>query len=446
LIGDDKEWEPDTTQGPSKEQIEQAVKKGVEYLKSKQNADGSWVIPGGGGAGGGIPMNALEGLYPEGTTALVLLALLKSGVKPTAPCIQKGFAYLRPRPFKAVYSVSCLILALAALYAPPEEEVAKEEEGKPDKKIRTEVIKETQEQRIRKRWAAANPIDRKWLEDAVKWLLSKQQTNIWRYPGGSPGGEYPDNAGSGDLAGMEDFSNTQYVMLALYVALRLGVAVPWSVFEKVCDYGIRNQEKDGPEVDWFPVPAADFDISKLKGMEAKVRKELAKALKEEEKETEKGDATKPKTEVIKIDPYKEKQFGAEKKKMKARGWAYLPNNPKEPYCGSMTTSGVAAMVVCKMALEGTDYYKRNLEAINQSIRDGCAWLAHNFTISANPGKTGMWHYYYLYGLERAGVLSLCQYFGKKDWYAEGANYLVRAQGSDGSWPRDGNVSEVSNTC
>jgi len=440
--GDDEEWQPDTTKGPSKEQIDKAVSKGVEYLKSKQSADGSWTDS----------VSALESRYPEGTTALVLFALLKSGVKPNDPCIRKGFAYLRGKPFKAVYSVSCLILALAALYAPPEpEQTERKKDGKKGKKMRTEVIKETPEQRIRKRWQKAHPMDKKWLQDAVEWLLSKQQTNIWRYPGGIPGGETPDSPGTGDLAGMEDFSNTQYAMLALYAAMRLGVPVPRSVFVKVSDYCLRNQQKDGPEVDWFPVPAADFDISKLKALERKIRKEMFKAWKEEQrarkrKEKPKGDATKPRTEVVKMNPYKDKRFGAEKKKMKARGWAYLPNNTKEPFCGSMTTSGVAAMVICKMALEGTAYYKKNIKRINQSIRDGAAWLAHNFTVSTNPGKPGIWHYYYLYGLERAGVLALCQWFGKNDWYAKGANFLVGAQQADGSWPAGGNVGALSNTC
>jgi len=58
----------------------------------------------------------------------------------------------------------------------------------------------------------------------------------------------------------------------------------------------------------------------------------------------------------------------------------------------------------------------------------------------------MWHYYYLYGLERAGVLSLCLRFGKHDWYEEGANFLLRAQRADGSWSSDGMVSALSNTC
>ena len=40
-----------------------------------------------------------------------------------------------------------------------------------------------------------------------------------------------------------------------------------------------------------------------------------------------------------------------------------------------------------------------------SIRkDGFAWLDVNFAVDRNPGRNApAWHYYYLYGLERAAI-------------------------------------------
>lgn len=41
---------------------------------------------------------------------------------------------------------------------------------------------------------------------------------------------------------------------------------------------------------------------------------------------------------------------------------------------------------------------------------------------------------YLYGLERAGDLLGLRFFGKHDWYREGAEFLIGAQQAGGSWP------------
>jgi hypothetical protein len=45
----------------------------------------------------------------------------------------------------------------------------------------------------------------------------------------------------------------------------------------------------------------------------------------------------------------------------------------------------------------------------------------------------LWQYYWLYGLERAGVLAGVTHVGNHDWYLEGARYLLEARRDDGSW-------------
>jgi hypothetical protein len=82
---------------------------------------------------------------------------------------------------------------------------------------------------------------------------------------------------------------------------------------------------------------------------------------------------------------------------------------------------------------------------NQAIRDGAAWLAHNFSESSNP-NSAQHYYYYLYGLERAGVLTCCEMFGEHDWYGKGANAILGRQNADGSWPTDGFSGATANTC
>ena len=69
-----------------------------------------------------------------------------------------------------------------------------------------------------------------------------------------------------------------------------------------------------------------------------------------------------------------------------------------------------------------------------AIQDGIAWLNKHWTVTRNAGPGAPnWHYYYLYGLERAFVLAGRDLIGDKDWYLLGARYLVDAQKDDGRW-------------
>jgi hypothetical protein len=54
--------------------------------------------------------------------------------------------------------------------------------------------------------------------------------------------------------------------------------------------------------------------------------------------------------------------------------------------------------------------------------------------------------YYLYALERAGMLTGVEKIGSHDWYAEGAKYLLDHQRADGSWPGGEEEEAVWNTC
>ena len=45
-----------------------------------------------------------------------------------------------------------------------------------------------------------------------------------------------------------------------------------------------------------------------------------------------------------------------------------------------------------------------------------------------PNDGGLWHYYYLYAMERAGRLTARRKIGEHDWYREGASHLVEPIG------------------
>jgi hypothetical protein len=100
----------------------------------------------------------------------------------------------------------------------------------------------------------------------------------------------------------------------------------------------------------------------------------------------------------------------------------------------MTTSGIAALVICKAEIEKSLGEKAK-KALNQAIRDGMAWLAHKWSVTENP-NCKCWKMYYLCGVERAGVLSLCNRIGEHKWYKEGAEHLFGTQRPDGSWLGD----------
>ena len=438
LIAQDKEREEAAAAigGVDQKRVNAAVKKGLEFLKSKQNADGSW------------PVTKRSTLFPKGTTALCLLALLKGGEKKNSEAVKKALAYLyknfrKPSQFTFTYSVSCLILALAAL-AESDKPPTKKEIEKEVKKKRTTVFVSPDEKQKRD-FKKLPAMYRDWMKDALNWLL-QQQKEVWSY-----------GPRIGGLNARVDASNSQYSLLALHAAGRCGLKVPKSVFVHIANYFINAQEKDGPKVKGFPVPLADFDVKKLRELEKRLLERMRARFVEAVKEGKEKDVQKLlkklRTELVieADDPYR--KFGGEIKDMKARGWAYLipKNQPEIPSShlffkavGSMTCSGVAALAICKANLEGTSYYKKYKKVLNNALRDGCAWLAHNFSVSANP-KSPDWHYYYLYGLERAGILSLVYNFGKHNWYKEGAEFLLGAQQGDGSWPGEEGKEENIDT-
>jgi hypothetical protein len=106
------------------------------------------------------------------------------------------------------------------------------------------------------------------------------------------------------------------------------------------------------------------------------------------------------------------------------GWGYHGRG-EGPY-GSMTAGAVGALVICDHIL-GSDWKR------DEAVKRGVEWLARRFSVTENPGRGRAHHHYYLYALERAGVLYGTERFGKRDWYAEGARLLLEQQAADGSW-------------
>lgn len=345
---------------PDKARVDKAVEKGAAWVKARQGADGAW-----------HDRWNKDSAYPVGETAIALLALLKCGVAPSDPAINKGFDWLLEQPLKKCYEVSISILALEARYAP------KLEQPDPEHPYRTVARKDFMKH--------AGGREKDWLARAASFLVSNQKAQgMWAYP-------MPD----------ADVSNTQFALLALKSAHRLGINVPKEVWLGSLSYFVAQQEKSGNKIAQFEVPAADGPIDDVEDRKA------AAAARAKDPNAHSKTAS-----------------GCE-----CRGWGYKPGQGPR---GSMTAAGVACLVVIKSELEGNPSYEKKLSGdVDRSIRDGCAWLADRFKVAENPGAGNDWLFYYLYTLERAGTLTGCELLGTHRWYDEGADLILSAQRDDG---------------
>ena len=94
---------------------------------------------------------------------------------------------------------------------------------------------------------------------------------------------------------------------------------------------------------------------------------------------------------------------------------------------------ISCLAIIHSELLRSRRYQNKIRTVSQAIHDGFAWLDANWAVERNPGGNQAWHYYYLYGLERAGVLAGRRWIGEHDWYREGADFLLARQAGIGSW-------------
>ncbi len=175
------------------EQVRQAIERGCEFLLRQQRADGSWPE---------ISTN-----FRGGTTALVMLALLESGVPAQHPQLQAGLRFLRTiEPALADSGASqgrTYVVALQTMvYCAAEPE-----------KDKGNII--------------ANVL---WLERAQ--LREAGSSGKWTY-------------GLARFGGRGDNSNTQYALLGLRAAAESGIPVDPPVWQRSRDHFLRTQHPDG---------------------------------------------------------------------------------------------------------------------------------------------------------------------------------------------------------
>jgi hypothetical protein len=136
------------------------------------------------------------------------------------------------------------------------------------------------------------------------------------------------------------------------------------------------------------------------------------------------------------------------KQQKDGSWNYGdPGNAgmgaSTPGYGSMSAAGLASIFITMDNLDLASGCPCKAGASNRTKGDferrldiALRWLEDNFKPDANPkfpGGEGSFRYYWMYAVERVGIAAGYKYFGKRNWYKEGAEILIKEQGGNGMW-------------
>jgi len=315
--------------------------------------------------------------HHSGRLAIGILALLKGGVPKDDEVVVQALAELRQRTLIDTYSLANGIMALEALYIPANE-FGELRSGNID--------------RPRKR--QPSPADRALIQKWSDRLLGNIDTRV-----------DPAYLLRFDYTGGPRFDNSvnQYGLLGLYSAHLCGIEIKPSVWEAAANHLLGCQAQEGAKI--------DLQLTDYRTM---MRRQA--------------------------DP--DAPFTVSRSNARANGWSYYESKSEGewvPSRGSMTCAGITGLAICQAALQDHANLKRpKLQGDATRARsDGFAWLAQHLTARYHPGELAhqqQWFYYYLYGLERASLLSGIALIQDRDWYFEGAMVLVLAQQADGDWP------------
>lgn len=324
---------------------------------------------------------------PEGMglTALPLLTLLKGGVSADDPAVEKAFKQLESMPFTRVYSAGCYLMALHAKYQPHVDTMDTHLGEERRKRLRPEDIAE-----------GLSELDRKRIDEGLAFLEKSQNSQgLWRYT-------IPPNPV--DDADYYDISTTQYALLGLRAVMDCGITVKPRVWKDAIRGLFLKQDPEGERF-------------KLETREVR-------------------------------DGY----VYHHKENAEARGFRYRDQKKHGPLgentipihepTGSMTTAGVACVLIAQEGLwRSRRFGGKDRRLARAAVRDGMAWMTKHFAVESNPGREdNHYHYYYLYGLERMGMLAGRRWLGEHDWYKTGADFLIAKQGKRGAWS---NVNSTS---
>ena len=344
---------------PSQKDIDEAVKKGLEYLKTAPSP------------GGHLKTNCDE---------LIFLTLLHGGMSDKNPVFQKYLKATVESPLEHTYKVALKAMCL--------------EEYDPAK-YQVEIAQCAQflvdNQCQNGQWSYGRPTDvskfkadtsvasggekkkdeppKKVINFGAERVKSVPKTWLIVTPGKTVGGAAGDN------------SNSQYAALGLRACHDAKVKIPESTLHQARKWWVESQ---------FP-PADGADAKAVVSGEG----------------------------------------------VRAQGWNYKKPGEGEggqdrPPYHAMTAGAVGATVIYEYIL-GRDFKK------DKVTKAGVEWLGKHFSVNTN--------YYYMYALERAGMLYDVESFGGNNWYWKGVPVLLKGQNGDGSWgSRENKEENTWDTC
>jgi len=333
--------------------VDSAIDRGVEALKATQKPDGTY---------------APHKIYAIGTTALVTFTLASCGVPREDPAVEKAIAYLVSRMPRTTYDRAVALMALDRAYTPPGELERAHKRGLNEFKREVPAA--------RREWAMKVAADlEKFASSPGSWAYGKRVGENW-----------PDS------------SNTQYAVLGLRAAARLGYKANPRTWLGVLQHfrKMRGNEE-------------------LKGSVSLVRE----------------------GEAVTEGPTGKTRAAAKVKKKDGRGYRYRGN--KTAATGTMTTAGIASLLIAREELLRLKYkVKPKVKSeIDRAVLGAWLWLDRHWAMARVPGHrpAHLRHYYYLYAVERAAVLDRVKRVGGNDWYFEGAAWLLDTQRTHGAWER-----------
>jgi hypothetical protein len=345
--------------------VDQAIDKGVDYLKRKQTREGDW------------PRQWPSG-YLVGQCALPAYALLEAGVAPDDPVIQKAANFLRPKALKTdrTYELSLAILFFDRLGDPKDKKLIQSlalrliagQRRSGGWSYRCLTLSEANEEallksleKLSKHIKDGGKINREALR-TLEVPSALRVLTVYQDPEKLPWTEQgsPNAKESRSLVQGTDNSNTQFALLGLWVAQRHAVPVI-PTFRIVVERFERTQFADG----WWPYEG-------------------------------------------------------------------IPRIERH-HSPSMICVGLLGLSIG----QGIALPNSNAAAEQQTMRVLRALAALYKEVGMPTGQmkqiVPIQNMYYLWSLQRVGVLYNLPTIGDKDWYRWGAEILVTNQKSGGGW-------------